>query len=211
MGDRRSFYEILGVDPSASTEEIREAFRRLARQEHPDRYMGAERARAEARFQAITEAYNVLSDPEKKTRYDEASSAGASAPPLGPKEVARALLGKAVAAMKAGDAQRAEELFKQAAAHAPDNARAHHLYGVFLIGQPGRLEEGLRCLDLAAKLDPLNVRVLMDASRSFARAGMFARASRLARAAAQLTPGDEAVESWLRQLEEERSANERGR
>ncbi len=68
MGEsRRSYYETLGVDRSARPEEIRRAYRRLARQHHPDVNKSPE---AEARFKEINEAYHVLNDPDKRATYD---------------------------------------------------------------------------------------------------------------------------------------------
>ena len=64
----KDFYEILGVSRDASTEEIKKAFRRLARESHPD--ANPEDPTAEARFRQIAEAYEVLSDPERRHRYD---------------------------------------------------------------------------------------------------------------------------------------------
>jgi molecular chaperone DnaJ len=62
------YYAILGVDPSATTEEIKKAFRRIARETHPDTNPGD--AAAEATFREAAEAYEVLSDPERRARYD---------------------------------------------------------------------------------------------------------------------------------------------
>lgn len=65
-------YETLGVGERASQQQIKEAFRVLARKWHPDKHEGkADRARAEERFKIITEAYWVLSDPHRKLMYDE--------------------------------------------------------------------------------------------------------------------------------------------
>lgn len=67
MADRRDFYEVLGVGGNASQEEIQRSYRRLARTYHPDVNKDPE---AEARFQEIAEAYDVLSDPDTRRRYD---------------------------------------------------------------------------------------------------------------------------------------------
>jgi len=200
MTERQSFYEILGVETLASQDQIRAAFRRLARARHPDRFQGAARANAEREFQAITEAYNVLNDPTQRARYDSTLASKTAQQLSNPREVARALLGRAVGLVKMGQAAEANEYFAQAIAHDPENAKAHHLYGVFLSRQVGGLEEGLRHLDQAVRLEPNDVKILIDASKAFARAKMLARATRFAQQAAQLSPEDPAIESWLDEL-----------
>jgi curved DNA-binding protein CbpA len=200
MTDGRSYYEILGVEPIASQDKIKSAFRRLARERHPDRFKGAARAQAEKDFQGITEAYNVLNDPTQRARYDQTLSRKTSQQLLNPREMARALLAKAMGLAKSGQAAEANEYFAQAIAHDSENAKAHHLYGVYLSKQVGGLEEGLRHLDQAVRLEPNDVKILLDASKAFARARMFARATRFAQQAAQLAPGDPAIEAWLQQL-----------
>jgi molecular chaperone DnaJ len=69
---RSDYYKVLGVDKKASADEIKKAYRRLARQYHPDR--NPDDAKAEERFKEISEAYDVLSDPEKRKRYDRGGS-----------------------------------------------------------------------------------------------------------------------------------------
>ena len=76
MVDYKDYYKILGVPKTATEKEIKAAFRKLARKHHPDVNKGD--ARAEAKFKEINEANEVLSDPEKRRRYDQLGSDWAS-------------------------------------------------------------------------------------------------------------------------------------
>lgn len=79
MSTKRDYYEVLGVGRNADAEEIKRAYRRMAMKYHPDRNQGEAKAEAEARFKEAAEAYEVLSDPDKRRRYDQFGHAGVGA------------------------------------------------------------------------------------------------------------------------------------
>ena len=71
---KRDYYEVLGVEKSASADEIKKAYRKMAIKYHPDKNPGDKEA--EEKFKEAAEAYDVLSNPEKKQRYDQFGHAG---------------------------------------------------------------------------------------------------------------------------------------
>src|SRR5436190_6878129 len=101
----RTHYEVLGVRPDANAEEIRRSYHKLAKDHHPDRFTGVEdKKRAEDIFSAMTEAFNVLTNNERRKAYDQKlrdSSTGETATQKEAKGYVRA----GVAKLNQGDAE----------------------------------------------------------------------------------------------------------
>jgi len=73
---KRDYYEILGVPKNASEDDIKKAYRKLAMKHHPDRNQGDDAKKSEDKFKEAKEAYEMLSDPQKRTAYDQYGHAG---------------------------------------------------------------------------------------------------------------------------------------
>ena len=74
LAEKRDYYEVLGVSKGASDDEIKKAFRKMSKKYHPD--LNPNNKEAEKKFKEVNEAYQVLSDPEKKSKYDQFGHAG---------------------------------------------------------------------------------------------------------------------------------------
>ena len=86
MANKRDFYDVLGVSRSASYDEIKKAYRKLAMKHHPDR--APDDKGAEDKFKEAKEAYEVLSDAKKRAAYDQFGHAGVDSSAAGPRRFA---------------------------------------------------------------------------------------------------------------------------
>ena len=191
------YYAVLGVGREAGAEEVRRRFRELARQRHPDRFQGDEKARAETEFQAITQAFNVLSDPARRRLHDaelvERRGAAASAEGgrgLDAREVARVWSARGVKAYRERRFAEAAEAFDQATRALPDDARAWYNLALAASQEERWRDRALAAIRRACEIEPMNVNHLRAAGRLAARAGDLAAAERWYRQALEWSADD---------------------
>jgi len=188
MRKQVTLYDTLGVERDASDKDIRKAFRRLALKHHPDRFAGGERAAAEEHFQGITEAFNVLSHPESREKYDKEISRGTDAKSMDAKEISRRLAAKGSQLMREGKMAEAVESLKMAIDHDDTNARGHYFYGQLIGRISGKERDALRHVEKAISLEPGNATMMAEAAALSLVAGMKTRALRHAQDALTLDP-----------------------
>ena len=190
------YYAVLGVGREAAAEEIRRRFRELARQRHPDRFQGDEKARAETEFQAITQAFNVLSDPARRRLHDaelverRGVAAAEGGRGLDPREVARVWTGRGVKAYRERRFAEAAEAFDQATRALPDDARAWYNLALAASQEERWRDRALAAIRRACEIEPMNVNHLRAAGRLSARAGDFDAAERYYRQALEWSADD---------------------
>jgi len=171
-----NYYEVLGVERSASEQEIRDRFRRLARENHPDRYRGPDKADAERRFQNLTEAVNVLTNDGRRKQHDSEISSGGGKGPVDFAQIAKAYLAKGVKAYKEGDWRGAYDNFDMAVKHNPADAKAHHYLALAAARNPATIRQAVQAIEAAVQREPVNAVYLKDAGLICRRAGLSSKA-----------------------------------
>jgi len=182
------YYQMLGVSPSASAVEIRQAYARLARERHPDRFPDpAEKQRAQAAFQDITTAFNTLVNPRSRQDYDEARRKPS---PRTPEEVARDAFDRGQALLEQGALDDAVTLLRTAVHHAPGEAAYHAALGHALLRVGGAARDAVQALERATQLAPQSAHAFADLATVLARQGLRLRAQKAMETALRLAPRD---------------------
>ncbi len=201
-----NYYEVLGVERLASEQEIRERFRKLVRENHPDRYAGTNKGEAERKFQALTEAVNILANPAKRKQHDAELSAGITKTAADFVQVAKVYLSKGAKAFKEGDLRSAYENFDMAVKHNPNDAKAHHYLALAASRIPAYARQAVQAIEAAVQREPVNPTYLKDAGLICKRAGMFAKAERYLNEALKWDPTNVELQSALADLRQGKGA-----
>lgn len=195
-----NYYEVLGVERSASEQEIRDRFRNLARAHHPDRVKGTDKAEAERKFQSLTEAVNVLTNPARRKQHDAEISVGINKGTADLTQVAKVYMSKGVKAFKEGDIRAAYENFDMAVKHNPNDAKAFHYLALAASRIPAFARQAVQAIESAVQRDPVNATYLKDAGLICKRAGLVAKAERYLNEALKWDPSDSEIQTALTEL-----------
>jgi curved DNA-binding protein CbpA len=195
-----NYYEVLGVERSATEQEIRDQFRKLAREQHPDRYRGPDKADAERKFQTLTEAVNVLTNSARRKQHDNELGTFGSKAGVDFAQIAKAYLSKGVKAYKEGDVKTAYENFDMAVKHNPQDAKAYHNLALAAARIPGMNKQAVQAIETAVQREPVNFVYLKDAGMLCRRAGLVAKAERYFEEALKWDPSNLEVQGALSEL-----------
>lgn len=196
----KDFYAVLAVPRNATEDQIRHRFRELARTRHPDRFRGEEKERAERDFQEITQAFNVLTDPERRRRHDVELVRPEDAGSSDARQLSRVYLQRGVKAYKEKNYLEAASNFDQATQNDPRNAQAWHHFAQACSQQKNWLPRAVTAIERACELEPMNPSYLKQAGRILALAGQTERAIQFYRKSIQWGDDDPAVRQALEEL-----------
>lgn len=210
MVDRtQNFYEILGVAQDGSTAAITETFRRLVKENHPDRFLDpARKAEAEIFLKDITEAYNTLSKPRLRSEYDRSLSSASGSPLLqkSPQEQVKEFLSAGLSRLRSGEVSAALTMFDHVIRLDPENDTALFQAGMIRLKNPKWRVLGAQQVEQAIARNPFNPSYVEAYAEFLLENNQPLRAQKLLEAAIPNHPHNEALTNLLAQSRGEKGA-----
>lgn len=226
----KTLYQILEIPTDASEREIKRAYHTLAKRLHPDKAQNPEEAkRLEAQMAAISHAYNILKDPQRRAEYDAQAKARAAAavatvtpPPAETpgrggeqsasaaarrSQIATKALSKGIQLLQAGEAQKAVGFLEAAVAHNDQDALARAKLAEAMLRAGRSFSRAAEHAEKAIELDPWNVEHRLTLARVYEAAGVKSRALEAYR---EVLKWDAANPLVLAKIRELGGANSRG-
>jgi curved DNA-binding protein CbpA len=199
------YYKILGVAKTATPDEIKKAYLKLARENHPDRFRDpTERAEADSRFQLITEAYNHLRDDKLRREYDRSLDRKVRPPD----EEARLYFKNGEFREQSKDWENALKLYYEAMRLQPDNLEYIVAAGRVLAMDKSKQRQASELFERAIEKDPKAPEPYLQLGALFMRSKMFLRAKRVYENALKQIPHHPDLK---RQLAESEAAEKKSR
>jgi len=202
----QNYYAILGVPHNATARQVRQRFLKLARERHPDRFQGEEKAPAEVEFQLVTEAFNTLSDAERRRQHDLELAQPVGATESDTSQVSRVYVQRAQQEAKGGNLQQAAEYLDRATQEDPENHKAWYQLAKLLEADRRALPRARMAITRACELQPMEGRYQALAGDLFVASGMQDRALAFYQKALDWGGSDPGIEEKMRAL----SQNPRG-
>ncbi len=186
---------VLEIPPDASPEDIKAAYHRLAKRWHPDRYTGAEKVEAEAKFRELAEAFSVLKDPGKRLTMQQQLPKAQPVAAAAGKEPESALertpedwAAMAKAAFDEGKIDQSRALIHYAIRLDDEKPQYHALLASILEREGNDLRAVVKALETAVRLAPQDVESHIRLANHFQTLGMAARAQRHLQMAREISP-----------------------
>ncbi len=191
-------YQKLGVSKTASANEIRQAYARIAKEKHPDRFLDpAEKAKAHALFQDLTTAFNTLYNANSRREYDASLERPT---PTNPEEIARDAFEQAKQMLEEGHVQEAVTQLQRAVHHAPNEGRYHFALGRALAKNRGTIRDAIQAFEKAIQLQPKEALYHAELAVVLHSQSLSVRARKAAEAALRLAPNDRRIRNLAREL-----------
>jgi curved DNA-binding protein CbpA len=197
----KTFYEILTINRDATAAQVSDAFRRLVREHHPDRFKDpVKKSEAESFLKDVTEAYNTLSKQGLREEYDKSLTRPQSQiAQKSLQEQVRELLQGGVARYKSGDYTSALAMFDHALRIEPSSDLSLFYSGMIRLKNPHWRTQGTQQIEKAIELNPYNSVYVAEYADFLLENGMQLRAQRLLEAAIENNPTDEKLKALLAQ------------
>jgi len=194
----RDLYAVLALPRNATEEQIRHRFRELARLRHPDRFQGEDKQRAELEFQEITQAFNILSDSERRRQHDVELLRPTN--DSDPRQLCRAYMQRGIKAYKEKSWLEAADNFDRATKADPTNPQAWQHLALACAQERNWLPRAVAAIERACELEPMNPTYAKQAGRVCQMAGQVDRAIYHYRRAIEWGEDDPAVQRALDEL-----------
>jgi curved DNA-binding protein CbpA len=193
------YYAILGVSRQATTGDVRQAYLKLARDRHPDKFSDpGEKERAQQAFQEMTAAFNTLSNERERRVYDQSLERPSASTP---EERALEAFALAQSSLEVQNFAEAAAHLRAAVHHAPHEAKYQAALGRILARSPQSAREAVEAFEHAVRLQPRVVSHYIELADLLLRQGLRLRARKIVEAALRLAPHDARLQALVQELD----------